>query len=649
MSATASTPHQDTALQIEGMMCAGCAAAVAATLQRQPGVINAGVNFAADAATVRWDPGLTSLEALQAAVRRLGYTIRPAGEGGGAGDRPQAAFRRALQMRLAVAVCFGMWSMMSAILTYLAPLGVVELWAEWHLALASGVLALPVLLYSGYGFYVAGWRTLRARVPGMDTLITIAVLAAATVSVVQLARGSTGVYFDAAVMLITFQLVARLIDLGVRRNATRAVHAYLGALPERARLVDGSGVWDVAVADLTAGDVIHVTPGDAIPVDGMVVDGRSTLDQALITGESTPQTCTGGDEVLAGTRNGDGTLRVRVTAGAGARRIDALARSVRQLLSRKSALQRLTDRSARALLPIVLMAAAVATVLALGNDASGTDAATRALAVLIVTCPCALSLAVPLVAVLTVGAAGRSGIIFRDPAVLEFAARARVVVFDKTGTLTRAQPWVHEVEPADGVGEDQVLEAAAIALTGTRHPLASGLAARTGVTKAEGERDITPGEGTHWRAPPSTIHAGRASWLRRAGIPVPTAADHGTELCVARDGRFIGRIHFSEALRPEASATVAALQQLGCEIHLVSGDSAAACQRVADQLGIDACNVAHTCSPEQKLAIIRELQARRPTAFVGDGQNDGPALAAAELGIAVGEADPTARAAAAAL
>ncbi|MDN3519887.1 HAD-IC family P-type ATPase, partial [Aquisalimonas lutea] len=584
---TSAPRQEEAALQVEGMMCAGCAAAVAATLQRQPGVVSAGVNFAADAATVTWDPSRTSLEALQAATRKLGYTVRPAGEGG-AGDRPRSAFRRSLQIRLAVAVCFGMWSMMAAVLIYLAPLGVVEPWAHWHLAVASGALALPVLGYSGAGFYVAGWRTLRARVPGMDTLITAAVLAAVVVSVVQLLRGSPDVYFDAAVMLITFQLVARLIDLSVRRNATRAIHAYLGALPERARRRDGDTESDVAVVELQPGDRIRVAPGEAVPVDGVVDAGRSAVSRALITGESTLQPCGQGDAVLAGTRNGDGALIVRVTAGAGKRRIDALARSVRQLLSRKSALQRLTDRMAQGLLAVVLAGAGLAAALAAAGGDTAIEAATRALAVLIVTCPCALSLAVPLVGVTTVGAAGRNGIIFRDPAVLESAARARTIVFDKTGTLTESHPAVAGTEPVSGVTDGELAACAADAMDGTSHPLAAGLRKRAGTppTTVTGQRQVVPGEGTIWHGTAVTVHAGRARWLRRAGIGVPAAEDRGTELCVARNGVFIGRIQFAETVRPEAREVVGALRAQGYRLHLLSGDSASACRRVADRLGI---------------------------------------------------------------
>jgi len=646
MSAPA-TRSEEAALAIEGMMCGSCAAAVAAVLQRQPGVMAAGVNFAADAASVRWDPERTDLATLCAAVARLGYPARRL-DGDDSGT-PHARLRRELQLRLAVAVCFGMWSMMAALLLYLGPLGPVEPWARWHLALASGVLAAPVLTYSAHAFHVAGWRTLRAGVPGLDTLITLAVGASVLVSTWRLVQGSAEVYFDAAVMLVTFQLVARLIDHRVRRHAAGAVQAYLRALPEQVlRLHDGRAE-QVPVAALAAGDRVRIAPGERIAVDGTVLSGTSSVDRSMLTGEAIPQRCRPGQAVLAGSRNGEGTLEVEVRAGAGQRRIDALARSVRHLLGRKSALQRLTDRLAGLLLPVVVLAALLAAALALASGDTAGEAAARALAVLVVTCPCALSLAVPLVAVLAMSEAGRRGLLFRDPAALEAAAGAHTVVFDKTGTLTEPVPAVAAVSPVPGIGREQLLALAATAAADSRHPLAAALRAARSPENLPGSRQVAPGDGITWDGPEGKVQLGRAGWLRGLGIALPDLRDRGTEVCIARDGAFLGRIRFRERLRPQAEATVAALRELGCEIRVLSGDSPLACRRVAAALGLPAGAVMARQTPEAKLAAIEVLQEGRRVVFVGDGQNDGPALAAAELGLAVGEAEPTARAAAAAI
>ena len=638
----------EAALVIRGMMCGSCAAAVTAVLQRQPGVVEAGINFAADAATVRWDRSVTTLGALQEAIRRLGYDARPMDETDGSAR--DSGLERQLQIRLAVAVCFGMWSMMAAILIYLGPLTPVEPEARWPLALASGVLALPALTYSAYPFYVAGWRTLRAGVPGMDTLITLAVAAAVPVSVWQLARGSDIVYFDVVVMLVTFQLVARLVDIRVRRQAGRSVQSYLRAVPEQARRVntEGDNRETVPVTAIGLNEWVGVGRGERIPVDGIVQRGRAWVDQTMLTGESALATVSPGDPVFAGTINTEGDLVLRTTAVAGKRRIDGLARSVRQLLSHKSALQRLTDLMARLLLPTAVIAALLAAAVAVASGTDAAEAVRRALAVLVITCPCALSLAVPLIAVLAVGQAGRLGILLRDPAVLETAARATTVLFDKTGTLTQRRPRVATIEPVTGVSQESLLYLAAEATTESDHPLAVGL--RAEFPKAgtvPGTRHSHTGDGVAWVGPQGHVLVGRARWLEAEGVAIPALANRSTEVCVARDGVYLGRIRFTEQLAAGAAHTIARLQGAGYRIHLLSGDTWPACIRIAEELGIPPDRVHAEHSPEEKLAAIEGAQTEERVVYVGDGQNDGPALAAAELGIAIGDAEPTARAAAA--
>ncbi|HEX7046780.1 MAG TPA: cation-translocating P-type ATPase [Gammaproteobacteria bacterium] len=635
-------------LVINGMMCGSCAAAVEAVLLRQPGVIEAGVNFAADAAMVRWNASKTSLSQLLDAVGKSGYAATETGSDATSDGAPLEVFRRALQTRLAIAVVFGMWNMMAAILLYLSPFGVVDASMHWPLATASGVFALPVILYSGTNFYIAGWRSLRAGVPGMDTLITVAVLAAVLISTWRLLQGSADVYFDAAVMLVTFQLIARIIDHRVRRDASAAVHSYLHAAPTRvARLLPSGDIAVVPAVDIQVGDVVRVLPGERLPVDGVVINGVASLDQSMLNGERVPGIVTSGDEALAGCENLDGELTIRVTVKAGKRRIDALARSVRGLLSGKSALQRRTDRIARLLLPIVLVAAVIAMGLAFIQGAGASEAMVRALAVLIVTCPCALSLAIPLVVVMAVERSVAPGIVFRDPAVLEDAAKVKTVLFDKTGTLTGKRPAVDHVEPARDFDVPRLLQLAANTTAGTRHPIAEGLAKYANCD--DGERGVVPGSGVTWTFENHHALAGRREWLESHGIAVAHSDDAGMCVHVAIDGQYAGRIGFRETLRPEAHTTVAALKQMDCDVRLLSGDNERACLQIADRLGLARKQVNFAQSPEQKRDVLQAIEATQPTLFVGDGVNDGLALASARLGVAVGDAEPTARAAAAVL
>lgn len=637
-------------LVVEGMHCAGCAAAVEARLRRQPGVIEAAVNFTADSAVLRWEAPSTSFSRLQRVVARLGYRLHDpdATEGTDAGIDP---VRRSLQRRLAVAVFFGMWSMMPSLLIYLAPLGLVEPGVTWPLAIAAGVMAAPVLLYSGTHFYRIGWRTLRAGVPGLDTLIGAAVTAASLVSIWHLIHGSPDVYFDAAVMLITFQLLARLIDSGVRRRASAIIRGYLNLTPEEV-WVWQNGAWRPAATRAVApGQRLRLQAGEELALDGRVVAGTGEMDVSSLSGETAPRPVGPGERLEAGCRLVVGELELCVTAGVGERRLDAIARSVRALLSRKSAMQRLADRLARWLLPLILAAATLTIGLGIAQGRAPDRLVVDGLAVLIIACPCALSLAIPLVVVLGHARLVALGILFRDPAALEAAAATEVIVFDKTGTLTTGTPSLASIEPIEATSAATLKQLAADALYGVDHPIAKGLLAATSASllAAEGRRDIRPGGGVAWHQGATLTLAGRHDWLREHGVAVPASAceDDGMVLHLAQDGRYLGRLLFRETLRPEARATVRRLQAADYPLYLLSGDTPRACGEIARALGIPAEHVLASRSPEQKSRFVASLERHQGVAFVGDGVNDGLALAGARLGIAAGGASVTASQAAA--
>ncbi|MGO1499929.1 MAG: heavy metal translocating P-type ATPase [Marinobacter sp.] len=641
--------HQDI-LMIEGMRCGSCAIAVEALLKKQPGVSDAAVNFAADVALVCWESEKPPLASLQKAVARLGYRLH------GSVDAERSKFqaesvRKHLQRRLAVAVVFGMWSMMPALLTYLAPLGVVEPGVLWPLALASGLFAVPVLLYSGSHFYRVGWRTLIAGAPGLDSLIFIAVFAACTISVWQLAAGNHHVYFDAAVMLITFQLIARLLDTSVRRRASEIIRRYLQDVPEQVTLKTPSGDYEARPAsDVETGECIVLKAGEQLALDGQILQGYGQADLSMLTGEHLPQALGPGAEMLAGCQLVEGELELSVTAGIGQRRIDRLSRSISALLSRKTTLQRLTDRIARILLPVILIASVVAVVLALVQGLPAPEAAARGLAVMIISCPCALSLAIPLV--ITMGHAHmvNRGIVLRDPAALEAAAEVGAIVFDKTGTLTTGEPSVDLITPAEHWTQSSLLQLAQTILSESQHPVARGLRAKTESSPAHtpgGTRESISGAGTRWVNGENTALAGQANWLREQGVEVPTTEDTGMNIHIACNGHYAGKIGFQETLRPEAAPTIWRLARQGHTIYLLSGDTRNACLELAKRLGIPAKHVLSGYSPEQKHSFMENLEKQTNAVFVGDGLNDGLALAGARLGIAVGNAASATGAAAA--
>lgn len=647
---TAQEQQNQDILMIEGMRCGSCAIAVEALLKKQPGVSDAAVNFAADVAMISWGKEKPQLAGLQQAVARLGYRLHSSVDPDRSKHQAESV-RKHLQRRLAVAVVFGMWSMMPALLIYLAPFGAVESEVLWPLAIASGLFAAPVVLYSGSHFYRVGWRTLLAGAPGLDSLIFLAVFAANIISVWQLVSGSYHVYFDAAVMLITFQLIARLLDTSVRRRASEIIRRYLQHIPEQVTLKTSGGTLETRpVDDIKPGEHIVLRAGEQLALDGRIVQGHGQADLSMLTGEHMPQSLGPGAELLAGCQLLEGELELVVTASTGQRRIDRLSRSISALLSRKTTLQRLTDRIARILLPVILIAATLAVGLALAQGVPIPEAAARGLAVMIISCPCALSLAIPLV--ITMGHANmiHRGIVLQDPAALEAAAEVGAIVFDKTGTLTTGEPSVDSILPADQWMESNLLQLAQSTLRESAHPVARGLMANklsVPESATEGTRESLAGAGTRWVNKGNTALAGRASWLREQGVDVPATEDTGMSVHLAYNGLYAGKIGFQETLRPESAATIRQLVSQGYAIYLLSGDTRKACLDLAMRLGIPPEHVLSEYSPEQKHSFIDNLEKQTPTVFVGDGLNDGLALAGARLGIAVGNAASATGAAAA--
>lgn len=636
---------------VDGMFCGGCAATVERALTRVPGVESASVSFVSDAAVVRHDDSV-SRDTLAGAIRGLGYGVRALSEDDESGiSDSRNLFLRWHKIRLAVAICFGMWSMLASAAIYIGQIPTEYM--TWIVAMVSGGLATPVIVFSGSAFYKLGWRSLRAGAPGMETLITVAVTAAVVVSVINLTRGVAQVYFDATVMLITFQLIARLTDFNVRRSAGDAVRRLLHLAPEQARRVTPDGIDAVHPRELETGDMVETRPGERISVDGFVAHGTARLDSSAVSGEAMPRSVMTGTEVSAGELVLDGVLRITAAAVGGKRRIDALATEVRRLITGKGALARLADQIARWLLPAIIVAAIMALTVALATGATWQAGFSRALAVMIVTCPCALSLAIPLVITAAASTGARHGIILRDPGALEKASRVNTIVFDKTGTLTVGRPEVVGVDCAAGVTAEQVLAWAARAETASLHPLA-GAICRAAQPAPEGGylTDIREIAGCGVEActmDGRILRVGSSKWLHDHGVNLPTSnleqADVTTRVIVALDDHMLGAIALADPLRAESETVVKRLKKRGYQVVLASGDGQGPVSVIGNKLGIEA---QAQLQPQDKLALIKQMQTQgQYVAFVGDGLNDGPALAAADLGVAVGDANDLARSAAA--
>lgn len=646
--------HSETAFAVDGMFCGGCAATVERALKRLPGVSAVSVSYLSNCAYVTHDISQVDRGALVERLDKLGYEARTLDDA--QADVAQSKFQRSHQIRLAIAVGFGLWVMMAGMARYLTDLPTPRF--EWWVAIISGLFSLPVLLYSGLPFFRLGWRGLLARAPGMESLILIATVAAVAGSLFEIAKGGSHVWFEVPVMLIIFQLVARLTDFGARRRAADAIRSMLDLSPERARLVKPDQVTDVDASTLMVDDVIESRAGERIAGDGVIINGEAMIDTSLLTGESLPSSVSSGAEVLAGTLNTDGTVQVKITAAGKDRALDQLAATVGGALSRKSDLMRLTDRVASWLVPTISIGAAIAFCLAFVQGHDGAEALSRALAVLVVSCPCALSLAVPLVISTTAASGAKNGIILRDPASIEHAAKIDTVLLDKTGTLTEAKLVVTNIEGSNDYNEEAVLQLAAWISIGSNHPLSKAIvrhaelennaSVETAITNIKADSRLEKA-GYGLKAitnEGATIVSGSYKWLVEnevSNIPLPSNTNR-SRVFLARNKQYVGLIELADTLRPDAFDLLLTIKKAGMTPILASGDTEGCVKELAEQLDL---KWHAELTPEDKRVLIEQLQAQgRNVAFVGDGLNDALALAEAEVGIATVNASDLAKSAA---
>ena len=619
---------------IEGMWCNSCALAVERIIARVPGVTWASTTFAGGSALIQWEPAAFDLDVLLARVEKLGYRMVPLIAADDM-DRRIESHARSAWMRLAVAIFFGMWSMLGAIALY-TDAGLAASPEGWTIALAAMLAALPAVTWPAWQFYRAGWRTLRAGVPGMDALVSLGVIASLLLSAWNLARGSSDIYIDTATMLVIFLLCGRLIELYARRRNSVAVNALRQAVPEMARRRESSGAWtDTPVSGVAEGDLVLVHAGERIPVDGIVVAGESTLDRALVNGESAPAPVAAGDAVQAGCINLSSALTVQVVQPYGSRFIDRIGTRMLEVFGARSAVALQAERFARLLVPFALGVSALTLGLAWWHSGDFASSLQRALSVLVAACPCAVGLALPLAYAASAATAARHGILFRDPASVEALAYAKEIQFDKTGTLTTGRLAVASVIGAGDPG--QLLRWASAAEAGIAHPVANAIhaAAPAGATAAG--TAVRYAQGTCWTSSDGaeSVVVGTRRWLAENGVAVSAAPRDGigSWIEVARNGEWVGALRLEDQPRPEAAGAVATLRRAGLQTLLVTGDAAAPALDAARALGLAPDQIHAECLPEHKEALVRA--ARGPVVFVGDGVNDALALAAADCGIAV--------------
>jgi Cu+-exporting ATPase len=631
--AVAAPEKQKLRLDLDGMTCASCASRIERKLNRLDSV-EATVNYATEEAAVSFDPAAVSVDDLIATVESIGYhAALPS-------DVAEAPAARAVRTRLVVAAAL---TAPLVLLAMVPPLR-VDGW-EW-LALA---LATPVVFWCGAGFHRATLLNARHGAATMDTLISVGTLAAWTWSAVVLVGGiDAHTYFEVAAVITTLILLGRWLELRARGRSSEAIRALLELGAKEARVLrDGEEVL-VAVEQLAVGDLFVVRPGEKIATDGVVVEGASAVDQSMLTGEPVPVDVGPGAEVAGATINTSGRLVVRATKVGADTALAQVARLVAEAQAGKAPIQRLVDRVSAVFVPVVIgiALATFAGWLLLTGDVSA--AFTAAVAVLIIACPCALGLATPTALMVGTGRGAQLGILIKGPEVLEQTRRITTIVLDKTGTVTEGRMWVEDAVPADGLAAEDLLRLAGAAEAASEHPIAQAIAAHAreavGTLPAVERFASRAGLGVEAVVGSRAVVVGRPAMLADRGVELdPTltgrfAAEEArgrTVVTVAVDGKPGGLFVVADRLKPTSAAAIAELRGLGLEPVLLTGDNERTAHTVAGEVGIG--RVRADVLPGDKSAEVQALQAAgEVVAMVGDGVNDAPALAQADLGIAIG-------------
>ncbi|MBW2457851.1 MAG: cadmium-translocating P-type ATPase [Deltaproteobacteria bacterium] len=637
-------PSETVRLAVDGMTCATCSQRIEKVLRQQGGVVSAQVNLATEVATIAFTPGLIDVGRLVGAVDRAGFSATVAlpsseAEAERAGRERRLARREALLLASAVALT----------LPLVAPMVLVPLGLHWMLpGWVQLALATPVQLVVGARFYRSAWGALRARTGNMDLLVALGTSAAFGLSLAMLAKGSDELYFEASAAVITLVLLGKSLEARAKRSTTEAVRALMALVPERARVLRDGRQVEVAAEAVGRGEVVMVKPGERVPVDGRVVSGQSELDESLLTGESLPVARGEGDEVTGGAINGSGLLHVEATRVGADSKLAHIVELVEGAQATKAPIQRLVDRVAAVFVPTVLAVALVTFCSWWLVGEPATVAILHAVSVLVIACPCALGLATPTALMVGTGAAARAGILIKDAEALERAQAVGMVVFDKTGTLTEGRPDVREILAVEG-DDTELLALTAAAQGGSEHPLGGAVVRHAAAAElslpALDSFNALPGLGLEATVAGRPLVVGSERLMRERGVTIEALEERATRLATrglslmwvaetGQEARLLGVIAVGDAPRATAGEAVRQLTEQGIDTVLLTGDNHQTATVVGRELGIHEV-VAEVLPADKARRVTEQRTAGRVVAMVGDGVNDAPALAAADVSIAL--------------
>ena len=652
---------------IENMTSPADASALEVLIAGQRGVASAAVNYEQATAAVSFLPGALNVAELKRQVAEAGYELQERVDELGDRHAEEQGREQTLLKRKWIAAGLAGLVLMSASMEWGFNF-LRDAFSTQEILTGMFLAALPIQLWAGSQFYTGTWKTLRHRTADMNTLIALGTSAAFIYSTLvtfwpslfaaahrahdHLLGDRPPVYFEAAVIIIALVLFGRWLEARARSTTTGAIKRLMGLRAKTARLVREGREIDVPVEEVVAGDILIVRPGEKVAVDGVVIEGRSSVDESMLTGESIPVEKASGARVYGATINKMGTFRMEAQRVGRETALSQIIRLVEEAQGSKAPIQRLADLVASVFVPAVLVIAAVTFALwaIIGPEGAVIYATLNAVAVLIIACPCAMGLATPTAIMVGTGKGAESGILIRSGAALETAHKLQVVVLDKTGTITEGKPRVRDIVAASGVSESEVLQIAATLERGSEHPLAEAI---LGASKQQGlelgdleDFEAVAGRGIKAKADGRQLLFGNVHLMEDEGVDVASApalleagqrlaAEAKTTMYLARDGRLIGVVAVADTIKPESAEAVASLQKLGIHVVLLTGDNRATAEAVAGAVGIK--EVLADVLPGEKAEKVRDLQAGgQIVAMVGDGINDAPALAVADVGIAIG-------------